>query len=73
MALSSDHLELSAPLASRQRRRRPPTPRRARRRRWGARLRGSRLGGGRAFLGGVDARWHRSRGVPLDRPSAFQR
>jgi type IV secretory pathway VirD2 relaxase len=60
MAISSDHLELSARLASRHRRRRPPAPRRARRGRWGARLRGSRLGRGRAFLGGVDARWQRS-------------
>ena len=60
MAIPSDHLELSARLASRHRRRRPPGPRRARRGRWGARLRGSRLGRGRAFLGGVDARWQRS-------------
>src|SRR2546427_4739039 len=60
MANPSDHLELSARLASRHRRRRPPAPRRARRGRWGARLRGSRLGRGRAFLGGVDARWQRS-------------
>src|SRR5947208_97358 len=60
MAIPSDHLELSARLASRHRRRRPPAPRRARGGRWGARLRGSRLGRGRAFLGGVDARWQRS-------------
>src|SRR5207249_10119151 len=60
MALPSDHLELSARLASRHRRRRPPAPRRARGGRWGARLRGSRLGRGRAFLDGVDARWRRS-------------
>src|SRR5881409_1945676 len=60
MAIPSDHLELSARLASRHRRRRPPAPRRARPGRWGARLRGSRLGRGRAFLGGVDARWQRS-------------
>ena len=60
MAIPSDHLELSARLASHHRRRRPPGPRRARRGRWGARLRGSRLGRGRAFLGGVDARWQRS-------------
>jgi type IV secretory pathway VirD2 relaxase len=60
MALSSDHLELSARLGSRHRRRRPPAPRGARRGRWGARRRGSRLGRGRAFLGGVDARWQRS-------------
>jgi type IV secretory pathway VirD2 relaxase len=60
MAIPSDHLELSARLASRHRRRRPPPPRRTRRGRWGARLRGSRLGRGRAFLGGVDPRWQRS-------------
>src|SRR5437773_7798205 len=60
MAIPSDHLELSARLASRHRRRRPPAPRRARRGRWGTRLRGNRLGRGRAFLGGVDARWQRS-------------
>ena len=60
MALPGDHLELSAPLGSRHRRRRPPVPRRARRGRWGARQRGSRLGRGRAFLSGVDARWQRS-------------
>src|SRR5207237_8610087 len=60
MAIPSDHLELSARLASHHRRRRPPAPRRARRGRWGARRRGSRLGRGRAFLGGVDARWQRS-------------
>jgi type IV secretory pathway VirD2 relaxase len=60
MELSSDHLELSARLGSRHRRRRPPAPRGARRGRWGARRRGSRLGRGRAFLGGVDARWQRS-------------
>src|SRR5438552_9835353 len=60
MAIPSDHLELSARLSSHHRRRRPPAPRRARRGRWGARQRGSRLGRGRAFLGGVDARWQRS-------------
>src|SRR5262245_8697542 len=60
MAIPSDHLELSAPLASRHRPRRSPLPRRARRGRWGARQGGSRLGRGRAFLGGVDARWQRS-------------
>src|SRR6059036_2600449 len=60
MAIPSDHLELSARLASHHRRRRPPAPGRARRGRWGARQRGSRLGRGRAFLGGVDARWQRS-------------
>src|SRR5215510_8073309 len=60
MAIPSDHLDLSARLASHHRRRRPPAPRRARSGRWGARLRGSRLGRGRAFLGGVDARWQRS-------------
>src|SRR5919108_3579138 len=60
MAIPSDHLELSARLASPHRRRRPPAPRRARRGRWGARLRGNRLGRGRAFLGGVDPRWQRS-------------
>ena len=60
MAIPSDHLELSARLASHHRRRRPPAPRRARRGRWGARLRGNRLGRGRAFLGGVDPRWQRS-------------
>jgi type IV secretory pathway VirD2 relaxase len=60
MAIPSDHLELSARLASHHRRRRPPGPGRARRGRWGARQRGNRLGRGRAFLGGVDARWQRS-------------
>src|SRR5881398_1125900 len=60
MAIPSDHLDLSARLASRHRRRRPPAPGRARRGRWGARQRGSRLGRGRAFLGNVDARWQRS-------------
>src|SRR5213594_1981656 len=60
MAIPSDHLELSARLASHHRRRRPPAPRQARRGRWGARQRGSRLGRGRAFLGNVDARWQRS-------------
>jgi type IV secretory pathway VirD2 relaxase len=60
MALPSDHLELSARLGSRHRRRRSPVPRRARRSRWGARQRGSRLGRGRAFLSGADARWQRS-------------
>ncbi len=60
MAIPSDHLELSARLASHHRRRRPPAPRRAPRGRWGARQRGSRLGRGRAFLGAVDARWQRS-------------
>jgi len=60
MALSNDHLELSAHLGSRHRRRRSPVPRRARRGRWGARQRGSRLGRGRAFLGSVGARWQRS-------------
>src|SRR5947199_1580940 len=60
MAIPSDHLELSARLASRHRRGRPPAPRRARGGRWGARLRGSRLGRGRAFLGAVDGRWQRS-------------
>src|SRR6266705_2894964 len=60
MAIPSDHLELSARLASHHRRRRPPAPRQARRGRWGARQRGSRLGRGRAFLGAVDARWQRS-------------
>src|SRR6059036_3376687 len=60
MAIPSDHLELSARLASHHRRRRPPAPRRPRRGRWGARLRESRLGRGRAFVGGVDARWQQS-------------
>src|SRR5439155_1981744 len=60
MAIPSDHLELSARLASHHRRRRPPGRGRARRGRWGARQRGSRLGRGRAFLGAVDARWQRS-------------
>src|SRR5205809_968737 len=60
MAIPSDHLELSARLASHHRRRRPPAPRRGRRGRWGARLRGNRLGRGRALLGGVDPRWQRS-------------
>src|SRR3989449_4702939 len=60
MAVSSDHLELSARLGSRHRRRRSALPRRAGRARWGARQRGSRLGRGRAFLSGADARWQRS-------------
>src|SRR5947207_1697977 len=60
MAIPSDHLELSARLASHHRRRRPPTPPRARRGRWGTRQRRSRLGRGRAFLGGADARGQRS-------------
>ena len=60
MAVSSDHLELSARLASRHRRRRSPLPRRVRRGRWGVRQLGSRLGRGRPFLGGVDPRWQRS-------------
>jgi hypothetical protein len=60
MALSSGHLELSARLGSRHRRRCSPVPRRARRTRWGARQRGSRLGRGRAFLGGLDGNWRRS-------------
>src|SRR5438445_1020561 len=60
MALSSGHLELSARLGSRHRRRRSPLPRRVRRGRWGARQRGARLGRGRAFCGGVEARWQRS-------------
>jgi type IV secretory pathway VirD2 relaxase len=59
MVLASDHLELSARLGSRHRRRRSPLPRRARRGRWGAGQRGGR-GRGRAFLIGVDARWQRS-------------
>jgi hypothetical protein len=61
MALSSDHLELSARLGSRHRRVAvAPVPRGARRGRWDVRRRGSRLGRGRAFLGGVDAHWQRS-------------
>src|SRR6266540_57855 len=60
MGLASDHLELSAGLASRHRRRRSPVPRRARRGRWGRRPREGRRGRGRAFLTGVDARWQRS-------------
>jgi len=59
-ALAGAHLELSARLGSRHRRRRSPLPRRARRGRW----RASRLGGGRgcggAFRTGVDASWQRS-------------
>jgi len=57
MALASDDLELAARLGSRHRRRRSPLPKRARRGRWGSRQRRSRLGRGRAFLGGMDARW----------------
>src|SRR5437879_11786927 len=60
MALASDHLELSARLASRHRRRRSPLPRRARRGRWRAGRLGGGRGRGRAFLTGVDARWQRS-------------
>src|SRR3989449_6793508 len=60
MALASDHLELSARLGSRHRRRRSPLPRRARRGRWGAGQREGRRGRGRAFLTGVAARWQRS-------------
>src|SRR5438067_13807120 len=60
MALPSDHLELSARLSSHHRRRRPPAPRRARRNRWRAGRLGGGRGRGRAFLGGVDARWQRS-------------
>src|SRR2546425_2674782 len=60
MALASDHLELSARLGSRHRRRRPPLPRRARRNRWRAGRVGGGRGRGRAFLTGVDARWQRS-------------
>jgi type IV secretory pathway VirD2 relaxase len=60
MALATDHLELSARLGSRHRRRRSPLPRRARRGRWGAGRLGGRRGRGRAFLTGVDARWQRS-------------
>src|SRR5438046_7552762 len=59
-ALAGAHLELSARLGSRQRRRRPPLPRRARRNRWRAGRLGGGLGRGRAFLGGVDAGWQRS-------------
>ena len=59
-ALASDHLELSARLASRHRRRRSPLPRRARRGRWRAGRLGGGRGRGRAFLTGVDARWQRS-------------
>src|SRR5437762_10708336 len=58
--LASDHLELSARLASRHRRRRSPLPRRARRGRWRAGRLGGGRGRGRAFLTGVDARWQRS-------------
>jgi len=50
MALATDHLELSARLGSRHRRRRSPLPRRARRGRWGAGRPGGRRGRGRAFL-----------------------
>src|SRR5438105_595884 len=50
MALASDHLELSARLGSRHRRRRPPLPRRARRNRWRAGRLGGGRGRGRAFL-----------------------
>src|SRR5258708_6534816 len=59
-ALASDHLELSARLDSRHRRRRSPWPRRARRDRWRAGRLGGGRGRGRAFLTGVDARWQRS-------------
>src|SRR3989442_12435910 len=58
--LASDHLELSARLASRHRRRRSPLPRWARRGRWRAGRLGGGRGRGRAFLTGVDARWQRS-------------
>src|SRR3989442_14332743 len=60
MTLASDHLELSARLASRHRRRRSPLPRRARRGRWRTGRLGGGRGRGRAFLTGVDARWQRS-------------
>src|SRR2546428_14070293 len=60
MALASDHVELSARLARRHRRRRAPLPRRARRGRWRAGRLGGGRGRGRAFLTGVDARWQRS-------------
>jgi type IV secretory pathway VirD2 relaxase len=57
---TSDHLELSARLGSRHRRRHAALPRRTRRRRWGTHERGGRRGRGRAFLTGVDPRWQRS-------------
>ena len=59
-ALASDHLELSARLGSRHRRRHAALPRRAHRRRWGSHDRGGRRGRGRAFTTGMDARWQRS-------------
>jgi type IV secretory pathway VirD2 relaxase len=59
-AQPGDGLELSARLSSHHRRRQAPLPRRAGRWRWGSHERGSRLGRGRAFLTGVDARWQRS-------------
>jgi hypothetical protein len=58
--LASDHLDLSARLSSRHRRRHTPLPRGAGRRRWGASRFGSRSRRGRAFLTGVDACGQRS-------------
>src|SRR2546429_7267505 len=60
MTPASDHLELSARLGSRHRRRRSPLPRRARRGRWRVGQLGGGRGRGRAFLAGVDPRWQRS-------------
>jgi type IV secretory pathway VirD2 relaxase len=59
-AVSSDHLELSARLSSRHRRRHAALPRRTRRIRWGTHSVSGRRGRGRAFLTGVDIRWQRS-------------
>jgi type IV secretory pathway VirD2 relaxase len=59
-ASTSDHLELSARLGSRHRRRQSALPRRARRSRWGIGRFGGRKSRGRAFLTAVDARWQRS-------------
>jgi conjugative transfer signal peptidase TraF len=59
-ALASDHLDLSARLSSRHRRRHTPLPRGAGRRRWGGVAIRESPPRGRAFLSGVDPRWQRS-------------
>lgn len=59
-AVISDHLQLSARLSSRHRRRHAALPRRTRRVRWGTQSVAGRRGRGRAFLTGVDVRWQRS-------------
>ena len=59
-APATDHLDLSARLASHHHRRQTALPRRARRHRWGSHERGGRRGRGRAFLTSVDPRWQRS-------------